>query len=439
MGEVYASNNIQIDGNINIGHGPTGIKAMCRFDINTAYLTKAGKLTDNSSQHPAGIELPEDPARTIDTLIAEINEQGHKLEITASKYNATNINLESTMPGSFVNGIVFTRTGCISTATTGTAQTITQGSVTKGLDEGEASEWELHQNGYPVASRQSNNIYEGVQVFNNVVGFNGSVVMNGGGIKFDTPVSIHRMQQDMQSILGSALLYAKDKFQNIASMQAAVAGFRFVDYGIKELPFQIRVKTAPHYFTDPDIFNESLFEKLDVYLEKYEGGSGNWWQFLYSMPKLKELRFECGPEVKCTANGTFRSISTLKVLKFIGTEITDCQFSNYSSVNNLTTLAVSLPKLNSVYYNNDVLFINSYLDSENILGLFNGRDLDGEHFTGIPDRTDTVNVKPFKLRITAQAASDPAIKQLFGTEEDIVKGNVYIVHGWQVTIDNIKN
>lgn len=175
MGEIYAGNNIQIDGNINIGHGPTGVKARCYFNINTAYLTKAGTLKDNSSQHPLAIELSEDLSRTFDTLIAEINAQGEKLEITAIKRDATSIYLESSMPGSFANGIVFTYTGCLSAYSDGRALTITQGSNVKGLDEGAASDWELHQNGYPVASRQSNNVYEGVQVFNNAVALNGPV------------------------------------------------------------------------------------------------------------------------------------------------------------------------------------------------------------------------------------------------------------------------
>lgn len=170
---------VMLNGNVYIGHGPEGVKARCRFDITTAYLAKAGTLTDNSTQHPVGIELPEDPARTIDTLIAEINAQGEKLEIKAIKYNATNFYLEASVPGSFANGIVFTRTGCLSTAAAGTAQTITQGSAIKGLDEGTDSEWELRQNGYPVASRQTNNVYEGVQVFNNAVSLNGPTVLNG--------------------------------------------------------------------------------------------------------------------------------------------------------------------------------------------------------------------------------------------------------------------
>lgn len=179
-GVAEVGHPMMLNGNVYIGHGPEGVKARCYFGITAAYLYKAGALTDNSTQHPVGIELPEDQTRTIDTLIAEINAQGEKLDIKATKYNATNIYLESVTPGSFANSIVFTRTGCLSTSSNGAAQTTTQGSNIQGLDEGTASEWELRENGYPVASRQSNNVYEGVQVFNNTVALNGPV--QGPGI-----------------------------------------------------------------------------------------------------------------------------------------------------------------------------------------------------------------------------------------------------------------
>lgn len=170
---------MMLNGNVYIGHGPEGVKARCYFDVNTAYMTKAGTLTDNNPNHPLAIELPEDPARTIDSCIAEINAQGEKLEVKAIKRNGSSIYLESTVEGSVPNGIVFTRTGCFSTTAAGTAQTTTQGTNILGLDEGAASEWELRQNGYPVASRHTNNVYEGVQVFNNAVALNGAVTLNG--------------------------------------------------------------------------------------------------------------------------------------------------------------------------------------------------------------------------------------------------------------------
>lgn len=174
-GVVEVGQPVMLNGNVYIGHGPEGVKARCYFDVNTAYMTKAGTLTDNNPNHPLIIELPEDTARTIDSCIAEINAQGDKLEVKAIKHHGSSIYLESSVPGSFANGIVFTRTGCLSTAANGSAQTTTQGSNIQGLDEGVASEWELRQNGYPVASRQSNNVYEGVQVFNNTVAFNGTI------------------------------------------------------------------------------------------------------------------------------------------------------------------------------------------------------------------------------------------------------------------------
>ena len=174
-GVAEVGHPMMLNGNVYIGHGPEGVKARCYFGITAAYLAKAGTITDNDPSHPLSIELPEDPARTIDSCIAEINEQGYKLEVKASKYNATNIYLEATETGSAPNGIVFTHTGCFSTSAAGTAQTTTQGSYIQGLDEGSASEWELRQNGYPVASRQTNNVYEGVQVFNNAVALNGNI------------------------------------------------------------------------------------------------------------------------------------------------------------------------------------------------------------------------------------------------------------------------
>lgn len=179
-GEPETGQPVMLNGNVYIGHGPEGVKARCLFGITAAYLSKAGAITDNSTEHSGrSIELPEDPARTIDTLIAEINAQGAKLEVTAIKYNSKNIYLESTVEGSGPNGVVFTLTGCFSPYSDGRASIITQGSNIQGLDEGAASDWELRQNGYPVASRQTNNVYEGVQVFNNAVTLNGPTVLNG--------------------------------------------------------------------------------------------------------------------------------------------------------------------------------------------------------------------------------------------------------------------
>ena len=166
---------VMLNGNVYIGHGPEGVKARCLIGITAAYLVRAGTITDNNPNHPFAIELPENPARTIDSCIAEINEQGYKLEVKAGKYNATNIYLEATEAGAAPNGVLFTRTGCFSTAAAGSAQTTTQGSNIQGLDEGAASDWELRQNGYPVASRQTNNVYEGVQVFNNAVVLNANI------------------------------------------------------------------------------------------------------------------------------------------------------------------------------------------------------------------------------------------------------------------------
>lgn len=179
-GEPETGQPVMLNGNVYIGHGPEGVKARCLFGITAAYLSKAGAITDNSTEHSGrSIELPEDPARTIDSCIAEINAQGDKLEVKASKYNATSIYLEATEAGASPNGVLFTRTGCFSTDKNGGAQTTTQGSNIQGLDEGAASDWELRQNGYPVASRQTNNVYEGVQVFNNATSFNGPTVLNG--------------------------------------------------------------------------------------------------------------------------------------------------------------------------------------------------------------------------------------------------------------------
>ena len=177
-GEPETGQPVMLNGNVYIGHGPEGVKARCLFYITTAYLTKAGTITDNNPYHAgSAIELPEDPARTIDSCIAEINAQGEKLEVKAIKHNSNYIYLESTVEGSEPNGVVITCTGCL--GWNGASRNIIQGSNIKGLDEGAASDWELRQNGYPVASRQSNNVYEGVQVFNNASSFNGAALFNG--------------------------------------------------------------------------------------------------------------------------------------------------------------------------------------------------------------------------------------------------------------------
>lgn len=174
LGPVRVDNAVQINSDVNIGCGLTGKKACCYFSASTTKLPKSGTLTDTI--HGLIIELPEDPARTIDSCITEINEQGYKLEVRAYKYNDYSICLEATTAGSAPNGVIFTRTGCF--CWWNDRETTTQGSYIQGLDADPASEHELRLNGYPVASRQSNNVYEGVQVFNNTVSFNDSMILH---------------------------------------------------------------------------------------------------------------------------------------------------------------------------------------------------------------------------------------------------------------------
>lgn len=167
------------NGDVIVGHGPEGVKARCYFgSVNATALKLAGTLSDGI--HPP-LELPADQNRTRDSLINEINTYGAYMEIVASANGATYINLEAAQPGAAQNSIVYTRTGCFSTAADGRAQTTNQGSNIAGSDTGQATEYKLLENGYPVASRQTNNVYKGVQSFNNAVALNGNTYFGSGG------------------------------------------------------------------------------------------------------------------------------------------------------------------------------------------------------------------------------------------------------------------
>lgn len=176
-GILEVPEHIELHGDVSIGHGPEGVKARCTFgSVNATALKLAGTLSDGI--HPP-LELLADENRTRDSLIAEINVYGDVMEITASANGSASIYLESAVPGSAQNAIVFTRSGCFSTVAAGTAQTTRQGSDRAGVDSGRATEYELLENGFPVASRQSNNVYNGVQTFNNAVALNGPIQGSG--------------------------------------------------------------------------------------------------------------------------------------------------------------------------------------------------------------------------------------------------------------------
>lgn len=279
---------VMLNGNVYIGHGPEGVKARCRFDIRDAYLVRAGTITDNNPNHPFAIELPEDPARTIDSCIAEINEQGYKLEVKAIKYNATNIYLEATEAGAAPNGVWFTRTGCFSTAAAGTAQSFKQGSDIQGLDEGAASDWELRQNGYPVASRQTNNVYEGVQVFNNAVALNGNI---SGASLLGYPANKAGALIDAEGVCRTVFNEFFDATGTYGSLGEALTNIATLMPGYKDRGYlDILLPNAKHFAFRQQ--SSQKWKRIRIYAPSMiycSAASGYAFSEIYGCPELEEF------------------------------------------------------------------------------------------------------------------------------------------------------